>query len=101
MSFGSSYDTPLDDGTSGDFHAGSATQVDQLKGQIRSEVDAQQVQALISTMNKKCFKACVTSPSSSLSSSETACIERCVERYREALREVSQALVHAAKKQQM
>ncbi|KZV64728.1 hypothetical protein PENSPDRAFT_690503 [Peniophora sp. CONT] len=73
--------------------AASSPDVEQRKqavmNSIRQELAMSSVQELITKINEKCFKQCITKPSTSLSGSEEVCLERCLGRYMEAFNIVS------------
>jgi len=60
--------------------------------QLREQMQAQMMQAVVSNMTEACFKKCTNRSGKQLDSREQNCAAMCMDRYMESMEVVSKAL---------
>ncbi|KAJ1727127.1 protein translocase subunit [Coemansia biformis] len=76
-----------------DFKLNEAQSKDEVMRQVRNEIAVASAQELISSINKHCFKMCISAPGPSLSESDKAGLSRCIDKYLSAWDTVSRSYV--------
>lgn len=71
----------------------TAAQQEEYLSRLRSEMQAQMAQELMSKMTDNCFKVCTGKSGSGLSSSEEYCMANCTDRYVDVMTKVNEAMV--------
>ena len=67
-------------------------QANEVLARVRSEVQQQTLQDLLTKISEQCFDTCVTKPGSKLSNGESKCLAMCMDRYIECFSVVSDAM---------
>jgi len=65
----------------------------QYLNRVRTEIQTQMMQDLMSKITENCFKVCTGKRGEHLDSTEKTCLHNCMDRYMETMNVVNQSLV--------
>ena len=60
--------------------------------QVRSQIQVQMMQEMMTKMSENCFKVCTSTRGNGLDNNEKYCLSNCIDRYADTLNVVSQTL---------
>lgn len=72
--------------------------VDQIKGEIGTEIATEYAKSLMNAINDNCFQLCVPQPGATLSPTESKCVDDCTAKFVKAWSVVSQSYMARIKK---